>query len=47
MNIYTSGEYIDLNPTLHDEDSLFKFSNIKFQIVKSNILKTKTKICNG
>jgi SAM-dependent methyltransferase len=44
MNIYSSGEYIDLNPTLHDEDSIFKFRNIKSLIEKSNILMTRNKI---
>jgi SAM-dependent methyltransferase len=43
-NIYNDGSYIDQNPTLHDEDSFFKFSNIKYQIEKSNFLRTRKKI---
>jgi ubiquinone/menaquinone biosynthesis C-methylase UbiE len=38
-DIYSSGEYIELNPTLHNEDSFFKYSNIQNILKKSNILK--------
>ena len=43
MNIYTSGEYINLNPTLHDEDSFFKFSNIIKVINKTSLFEDKKK----
>ena len=44
MDIYQSGEYIDKNPTLHDEDASFKVNNI-INIFESSIdLKQKKKI---
>lgn len=43
MDIYSSGEYIELNPSLHNEDSFFKFSNIKDVLQKSGILEFNVK----